>query len=145
MIKNNEQKFLDLKALNLPLGQYAITGSGPMGIRNLREIGDIDIIVSLKLWNTLSEKHGVIDTGTVKKIALLGEEVEALGPNSFYTLPISADDPTFSDRITNAEIIDGLPFESLEHVIYYKRKMGREKDLHDIQIIQAWQNDQDKI
>ena len=37
----NAQKFEQFKKLNLPLGEYAITGSGPMGIRNLKAIGDI--------------------------------------------------------------------------------------------------------
>lgn len=49
------------------------------------------------------------------------------------------DAPTIADRIANAEIIEGLPFESLEHVLYYKRKMGREKDVRDVLIIEEWQ------
>lgn len=38
--------FLDeLKALNLPAGQYAIFGSRPLAVRNLRDANDIDLIV----------------------------------------------------------------------------------------------------
>ena len=37
------------------------------------------------------------------------------------------------------KIIESLPFESIEHVFYYKRKMGREKDIRDVLIIEEWQ------
>lgn len=46
MKKVNRDKFDKLTRLNLPINQYAITGSGPMGARGLKDIGDIDIIVS---------------------------------------------------------------------------------------------------
>lgn len=140
MLEKNRQKFLDIKALHLPIGEYAITGSGPLGIRNLREINDIDIIVSSTLWDALSEKYGVIDTGVIKKIIFPRGIIEAMGENSFYSVPHDAFAPLISERILHADIIEGLPFESLEHVLYYKRKMGREKDLQDIRIIKAWQH-----
>lgn len=45
MLQKNRQKFAALKKLGLSIDQYVITGSGALGIRNLKEIGDIDIIV----------------------------------------------------------------------------------------------------
>ena len=57
--KSNESKFAVIKALHLPIDQYAITGSGALGIRNLRAIGDIDIIVTPELWNILAKKYEV--------------------------------------------------------------------------------------
>lgn len=135
--QNNKQHFSSIKRLNLPAGHYAITGSGPMGIRNLREIADIDIIVDKLLWNSLAKTYGIVDTGQIKKIQLPNEDIEVMGENSFYTDLVDPNAPTISERIAQAEIIEGLPFESLEHVLYYKRKMGREKDIKDIEIIQA--------
>jgi len=44
VIKNNQEKFLAVRDLKLPIKQYAITGSGPLGIRKLKKIDDIDII-----------------------------------------------------------------------------------------------------
>lgn len=141
LFQKNRQKFAAVKNLGLPIGQYAITGSGALGIRNLREIGDVDIIVTADLWNILAAKYGVTDEG-VKKIAFPDGIVEAFAEGSFYAEKKDPDAPTIADRIANAEIIDGLPFESLEYVLYYKRKMGREKDLRDIQIIEEWQKAQ---
>ena len=44
-----------------------------------------------------------------------------------------------AEIIAQAEIIEGLPFESLEHVIYFKGKAKRDKDLKDIFLIEEWQ------
>ncbi len=66
--------------------------------------------------------------------------MEALGEFSFYTEKKDATTLSLDDRIAHAEIIEGLPFESLEHVLYYKRKMGREKDLNDIFLIEKLLN-----
>jgi hypothetical protein len=35
-------------------------------------------------------------------------------------------------------MIDGLPFDSIENVLYYKHKESREKDLKDILLIEQW-------
>lgn len=136
MVRKNQQKFSCLKQLNLPIDQYAITGSGALGIRNLKEIGDLDIIVTPALWDALAKQYGIVVENNVKKIILQIEIVEALGEGSFYTEEKAKDIPSIVDRISHAEIIDQLPFESLEHVLYYKRKMGRDKDLNDIFIIE---------
>lgn len=46
IIKKNGQKFAVLKKYNLPIGKFVIGGSGSLGIRGIREINDIDILVS---------------------------------------------------------------------------------------------------
>jgi predicted transcriptional regulator YdeE len=140
----NESKFAAINALNLPIDQYAITGSGALGIRNLRAIGDIDIIVTPELWNILAKKYGVTDENNVKKIVFPDGIVEALGERSFYTEKKDRNAPAINDRIASAEVIEGLPFESLEHVLYYKRKMSREKDKQDIEIIESLINEKEK-
>lgn len=138
--KKNRPKFAAIKTLNLPIGQYAITGSGALGIRNLRAIGDIDIIVTPELWTILEMRYSVTDENNVKKIVFPGGIIEALGENSFYAEEKDKDAPTIKTRIANADMIEGLPFESLEHVLYYKRKIGREKDKQDIMMIEMLQS-----
>ena len=138
---HNSAKFEALKKHNLPADQYAITGSGPLGIRNLREIGDIDIIVTQKLWDELAEKYGVTVTDAVNKIVFAGDNIEAF--RNYHQGPLNAeqkfhDAPSIAERIAAAEIIDGLPFESLKHFLYYKRKMARDKDLKDVLAIETW-------
>ena len=55
-------KYLDeLLELELPSAEYAIFGSGPMAIRNLRENNDLDILVKEELWLKLCQKPPIID------------------------------------------------------------------------------------
>lgn len=138
MKQSNQEKFSALREFNLPNDQYAIVGSGPLGIRNIKAIGDIDIIVSPKLLAILAEKYGITDGTGVKKIVFPGGIVEAFWEGSFYNAPADDKAPTIASRIASAEIIDGLPFDSIENVLYYKRKDAREKDLKDILLIEQW-------
>ncbi len=138
MKQHNRHKFEALRKFHLPVDQYAITGSGPLGIRNLREIADIDIIVKPELRDTLAARFGIVDDGEVKKIVFPGDDdIEAFWEGSFYTKP-KDDFPSVADRIAQAEIIDGLPFDTLATVLCFKRKLKREKDLKDIQLIEEW-------
>jgi len=137
-MNGNQEKFSILRKLNLPNDQYAITGSGPLGIRNLKEIADIDIIVTPELWNVLATKYGITVHNGVEKIVFPGEVIEAFREGSFYNAPKDDMAPSIADSIANAEIIDGLPFDSMENVLYYKRKETRDKDLKDIFLIEQW-------
>lgn len=139
MKEKNQQKFATLKKLNLPLNHYAISGSGPLGIRNLREMGDVDIVVSPQLRDVLVAQYGLIDNGQVKKVVFPGLNVEAFWEDSFYTIKKDAQTPTVADMIAHAEIIDDLPFVSLQDVVYFKYKMNRKKDLEDILLIKEWE------
>lgn len=141
--QKNQLKFEVLKKHNLPIGQYVVSGSGPLGIRNIREIGDIDIIVSPQLRDVLIARYGMVDDGKVKKVVFPGVDIEAFWEGSFYTQPQQDHQPTVADMISRAEIIDGLPFLSLKDVLYFKRKMNRCKDLEDIRLIEEWQKSQE--
>ncbi len=118
--------FLDeLKALDLPPGSFAIFGSGPLAVRGWREAKDLDIIVRKPVWDRLSERYPTNEKGN----GILIGHVEAFADWK----------PWFDDAsmlIDTAEIIDGLPFVRLEHVISWKKSMGREKDLKDLELIE---------
>jgi hypothetical protein len=45
----------ELKALNLPLGQYIVTGSGTLAALGIRNAADIDIAVTPALYAALRE------------------------------------------------------------------------------------------
>jgi len=135
-IKNiNQPKFDAIKALNLPLGQYAIASSGALGIRNLRMINDIDIIVTKELWDALAKQYGITTENGFNRIVFPDGIVEAISNSSFYE---DENAPSIITRIANADIIEGLPFETLDDVIHFKQQMGREKDLADILLINAY-------
>lgn len=129
-----QAKLEELRKLQLPKGHFAITGSGPLGIRRLREINDIDLIVDQGLWDDLVKKYGIIEVKEVKKIVIPGGLIEIFGPESFGM----DSSPSVTERIAEADIIDDLPFESLKHNIHFKKMMGREKDFRDLSLIQRY-------
>ncbi len=135
MIEKNQKLFDELRSLNLPIGEYAVTASGPLGIRGIREISDIDLVVSNKLWQQLKEEYPVDKSG-IKKI-IISDKIEAFCEQSFAHIR-EPNDPDVTTQIKTAEIIEGLPFVSLDVTKHYKKKMSRPKDLKDIELIDTW-------
>lgn len=123
--------------LHLPVADYIIAGSGPMGIRGIREIRDLDIVVSDELWELLSDKYAIIDGGDpgTKKI-VISEVIEVLGTPSFTYDDLFT--PKVNELIEEAEMIDGHPYMSLSHLIFFKCKKKRDKDLRDVSMIYEW-------
>jgi hypothetical protein len=132
----NKDLFGKVKGLNLPTGEYALFGSAPLGIRELKKCRDIDIIMSENLWNEYKNKLN----WKIKK---------NLDRNDSYCLCNDDNDIELwkdwapgawnvVELIKEAEIIDDLPFVKLEQVIKWKKLNGRGKDLKDIEIIEIY-------
>lgn len=123
-------KYLDeLKELNLPQGKYAVWGSGPLAIRDLRENKDIDLVVSLDLWNKLDKKYPR-DPENSKKAITLSENITAFNSRLLYEkLNLKKD----------VEFIDNTPFIKLEKILEGKKKYyrikKRKKEYVDIKLI----------
>ena len=130
----NDAKFQLVRDLDLPVGQYAITSSGPLGVREIREIGDIDLIVDDDLWNELAAAYPATQKDGVTVIRL-SPDIEVIGTGLFGE-PEEPGQPSVAEQIAQADIIDGLPFVSLRHVLYFKRQMNREKDQRDIAVLE---------
>lgn len=136
---NTKEIFQEVKGLNLPPGEYAITSSGPLGARGIREINDVDIIATRQLYERLKTQYGEETAGPMRKV-VISPRVEVFGPSSFPDkLP---GEPSLEEQISSAEIIAGLPFVGLDYVIFYKKQMGREKDLQDLRMIDEWKRTQ---
>ena len=127
----NKDLFNKVKEIGLPLGKYAIFGSGPMGIRELRECRDLDIIVTEDIYNIYKNNSGWELKKCDKSEYLEKDNIE-LWKNW------SPSDWNINQLIKNAEIIDDLPFVRLEEVLRWKKILGREKDLEDIKIIERY-------
>jgi hypothetical protein len=130
---DNKQLFKKVKDLNLPLGKYALFGSAPMGIRNLKDCHDADIIVAEDLWEEYKNKGWEIKNSPFNTIYLCKEEIE-------LWKEWRPEEWNIRELIGGAEIIDGLPFVRLEKVVEWKKIYGREKDLRDIEVIENFLN-----
>lgn len=116
-----------LKKLNLPREKFTVCGSGPMGIRGIRKIKDLDIIVSENLWQELIKKYPTVGSGDKLRIDL--GEIEILHQPIIYQ---------GEKLICEADIIDGIRYVNLATLIELKKKMGREKDFKDIKLIKDY-------
>lgn len=130
----NFQKLLkELKNLDLPFGEYVVVGSGALGARGIREPKDFDILVSNSLWLQLSQRHPVVSEHSVEKIKL--GNLEILGRGSIYR---DGGIASVEEQIKTADIIESLPFLRLDFLKRFKQKMGREKDMRDIELIDKY-------
>lgn len=123
---------MELDALGFVIGQYAITGSGPLAVRNLREASDLDIIVLPEVWSQYSKTYPVknehFETIQIGNISLLGE-------GSYFSNP---DIYPVDKQIEEADIIDNHAYVNLPTIRLFKEKLGREKDLKDIELIRSF-------
>jgi hypothetical protein len=136
-MNRNQELFQRVKELNLPIGEYAIFGSGPMGIRDMREMHDVDVLVSEKVYNEYVNKSG----WKIKNIYENNDYFKGLN-NDILEIEMWKDwytDWDVSKLIREAEIIDELPFVRLEYLIKWKKFFGREKDLKDVELIENYE------
>lgn len=127
-----------LRSLELPGGDYAVFGSGPLIIRGvIPPTNDLDILCRGSAWQracalgqmTHLEEHGV-DVVTCFDGAIQLGTRWAIG------------DSDVDELIDTAEIIHGIPFVRLEHVIAYKRLAGRAKDLQHLEQLERFRREQ---
>jgi predicted nucleotidyltransferase len=111
---------------------FAIFGSGPMYIRDLRDkIKDLDLIVNQKGWNKLIQhyKSKKTNSGFGSVIIIKGEkEIEIFdmwGPGKW----------DLDELIKTSDKIEEVNFVTLENVLKWKKEMNREKDVEDIKKI----------
>ncbi len=107
---SNNDLFQRVREMELPIGEYALFGSAPLGIRALRDCRDIDIIITEDLWNKYRSKKWKIKTMPHGSKYLWNDGVELW--KDWY--PGKWD---IQKLIDEAEMIDGLPFVKLEYVL----------------------------
>jgi tetratricopeptide (TPR) repeat protein len=119
-----------LDALDLPRDGFAVFGSGPMAVRGLREVSDLDLILTEGLWEDLAAGHQPVDHGHGLHCIRIGD-IEIL--DGWY--------PDVGDRhelIAEAELYHGIRFVRLEKVLEWKHLRNDEKDRRDIVLINEW-------
>lgn len=120
-----------LRALALPEGDYAVFGSGPLLVRRIIDVvSDLDVLCRGDAW--LAAR----DMSTASRVEE-GVGTVSVGPISFGTT-WGLGNFDVDLLIDEAEIIDGLPFVRLEHVIAYKQVAARPKDLLHLRLIADW-------
>jgi hypothetical protein len=122
--------FDEARALDLPLGEYAIFGSGPMVVRGIREGRDIDIIVTKSLFEKLRDRYA----------EYIHDEKLELGKIELSAKCLDYSDGEIMSLISTAEVREWLSFASLDEVIKFKKRLWREKDIKDIELIREYRS-----
>lgn len=125
--------FEKVKSINLPLGQYCVVGSGPLGAHGLREVNDVDISVTPSLYKALKDKGWQIKHYPNGDEYLSFDCFEACVGFSWKNYH-----PDPMDQIKEAEIVNDVPFLRLQELVKWKKEFGREKDLKDIALIEDY-------
>ena len=127
--------FEALRALELPAGDYAVFGSGPLIIRGVIPLeNDLDVIARGAAWDRASMK------GTLIHLPEHGVDVASF-LNGRITVGRSwgYGTPDIDALIDTAELIDDLPFVRLSHVVEYKMIANRSKDLDHLELLRTWE------
>ena len=124
-----------VKSLNLPAGDFAIFGSGPLIVRGIIPASnDLDIICRGQAWERV-KAIGELEYLSKYDVTI----VTMCGGRLTFGSKWAIGEFDIDELIDGAEEIDGLPFVRLEHVTNYKKISKRPKDLRHIEALKASQ------
>jgi DNA-binding transcriptional ArsR family regulator len=124
-----------LGGLKLPLGDYAVFGSGPLVVRGIiSAANDLDVLCRGAAWERAMQLGNLVYLAEHDvSVVTLHDDGITLG-NRWAIGDFDVD-----HLIDTAEVIDNLPFVKIEHVIAYKKLAGRPKDLDHLRLIDSYQ------
>ncbi|MEK9156944.1 MAG: zinc ABC transporter substrate-binding protein [Patescibacteria group bacterium] len=128
----------EVKKLALPAGSYIVVGGGCLAVRGLRETKDVDIVVTPTVFEMLISQGWSLDSVYEQKWhrrRLKCGDIE-IYPDIFLEKTNTFVD--IDDLIQRADVIDGIPLLPLKSLCMFKSDTGREKDIQDIALIDAF-------
>ncbi len=121
-------------AANLPDGDYAIFGSGPLLVRGIiSTVNDIDVLARGAAWER------ALEIGEVTPLPEHGISVVSLH-NGALTIGRrwAIGDIDADHTIDSADRLFGLPWAKLDLVAAYKRTADRPKDREHLRLLDKW-------
>ena len=129
-----------VKALNLPLDQIIVIGSGILDQLEIRPASDIDLAASSDLMKKLSEESGdwIKKFGYNQRFYFVKDDgsAEVWDGWEFDGQVVSYDD--LLDYVVE---YDGVRFVNLEFLSRWKKWRSLEKDTQDVKLIDEWRAD----
>ena len=131
MTTSDHSLIAQLLNLDLPEGDWALFGSGPLLIRGwIDEVSDLDVISRGAAWDRARRlgRPSLLPDGN--EIVTIGEGV-TVGTTWAYG------DVDVDHLIDTAEMIDGVPCVTIDHIVAYKLIADRPKDRAHLAVIEA--------
>ena len=128
---SREQSLFDLlRSLELPISDYAVFGSGPLIVRGIIEAtNDLDVISRGEAWRRALVLGELVSLPDGDRIVSCFDGAVTIGRSWAYG------DFDIDELIDTAEVIEGMPFVQLEHVVRYKEIAARPKDLAHLHLL----------
>lgn len=123
--------FKEIRELNLPFGQYVVVGGAIMAAHGIKDTQDVDLVVTEDLFEKLKQRGWKEHKRPNGEPGLEYKVFEA-----YLDVNCGNHNPKTEDLIAGAEIINGVPFISLEELIKFKKEYARPKDLEHIKTIE---------
>ncbi|MEE9298463.1 MAG: hypothetical protein V3V29_05450 [Acidimicrobiia bacterium] len=126
--------FDELRAMELPPGDFAVFGSGPLLVRGIIQVvNDFDVVCRGAAWERARELGRLVDIDHdgVQIVSTHGGAIT-------FGITWGYGELDISDLIDTAETIAGLPFALLKHVVAYKQIAGRPKDLEHLRLLEQY-------
>lgn len=120
--------------MNLPAGDFAIFGSGPLIVRGIIPASnDLDVICRGQAWEQ-AKMSGELKYLSEYDLSI----VTMLDGQLTFGEQWGIGEVDINELIDSAEEIEGLPFVRLEHVSNYKKIGQRAKDIEHLKALDAF-------
>ena len=126
-----------VKALNLPLDQIIVIGSGILDQLGIRPASDIDLAASSDLMKKLSEESSDWSKkfGYNQRFYFVKDDGSA---EVWDGWDFDGQAVSYDNLLDYAVEYDGVRFVDLEFLRKWKSWRGREKDVRDVELIDEW-------
>ncbi len=120
-----------LVELALPVGDWALFGSGPLLLRGwIDEVTDLDVLSRGPAWEKAREAGELTTLPD-------GNPLIKIEPGITVGLTWTYGDFDIDELIETAEIIHGVPCVRLEHIVSYKKLAARPRDRVHLAVIES--------
>ena len=127
---NKEDVIRIVNDLELPKDKFVVTSGSAMVLHGLREgTNDVDITVNKELFEYFEDK------GYYVKYYKINENRTCVLIDLTYDVQIIRAEEIPSEYVT---IIDGIPTQTVEHLLEFKLGLNRDKDQNDIKVLKKY-------
>lgn len=127
---NKEDVIRIVNELELPKDKFVVTSGSAMVLHGLREgTNDVDITVNKELFEYFEDK------GYYVKYYKINENRTCVLIDLTYDVQIIRAEEIPSEYVT---IIDGIPTQTVEHLLEFKLGLNRDKDQNDIKVLKKY-------
>lgn len=126
-----------VKALDLPLDQIIVIGSGILDQLGIRPASDIDLAASSDLMKNLSDESGdwIKKFDDDQRFYFVKDDGSA---EVWDGWEFDGQAVSYGELLSQSVEYDGVRFVDLEFLRKWKSWRGREKDVQDVKLIDEW-------